>query len=343
MGLGIAGIAVCRELDRRNLSYIVYDSAKDNATSIAGGVVNPVVIKRINPAWRASEFLSEAAVFYKDLQEDLNGDFCKRNDVLRILSSVEEQNNWLVGSDTTKLRDLIDPTPITTNNEAIHAPFGFGLVKGCLQLDTGRLINSFNEYLLSTDRLISSSFSHKELSESNGRLYIGEISAKKLILTQGVGVLNHYFGKLDCLIPKKGEYLTFRSPGLKLKQILKGKYFIIPKGGNTYQTGATFVHGETSSAPTEKSKVQMVEALEKIIKVPYEIIDQAVGIRPTVKDRRPLAGRLEDDKDIYLLNGLGSRGLLMAPLLAQWLLNHAEDGQDLPSEVDVNRYLTQQI
>ena len=52
---------------------------------------------------------------------------------------------------------------------------------------------------------------------------------------------------------------------------------------------------------------------------PFEILSHNSGIRPTTKDRRPLLGRHTTLKRLHLLNGLGTRGVLMAPLLSEWL------------------------
>ena len=63
----------------------------------------------------------------------------------------------------------------------------------------------------------------------------------------------------------------------------------------------------------------MVEKLKKVIDVPYKIIGQAAGIRPAVKDRRPLVGIHKTHKNLAVLNGLGTRGVMIAPTLAKEL------------------------
>ena len=62
------------------------------------------------------------------------------------------------------------------------------------------------------------------------------------------------------------------------------------------------------------------------------------GIRPTVADRRPLVGQHETHKNLYVMNGLGSRGVLIAPSIAKDLIAHIEDDITLPKEIDINRF-----
>jgi len=38
------------------------------------------------------------------------------------------------------------------------------------------------------------------------------------------------------------------------------------------------------------------------------------------------------------LNGLGSRGVLIAPSVAKDLIAYIEDGVPLPDEIDINRF-----
>jgi glycine/D-amino acid oxidase-like deaminating enzyme len=80
-----------------------------------------------------------------------------------------------------------------------------------------------------------------------------------------------------------------------------------------------------------------VASLSKLIKCPFEVVDQMAGMRPTVKDRRPLLGILSSEH-ILFFNGLGTRGLGMAPLLSQQLYNFTEQNIPLPEEINIQRF-----
>ena len=67
-------------------------------------------------------------------------------------------------------------------------------------------------------------------------------------------------------------------------------------------------------------------------------MNHVAGIRPTVKDRRPLVGQHEKYSNLYILNGLGTRGVMIAPYVAEKLFNFIEKGEDLDKEIDVNRF-----
>jgi glycine/D-amino acid oxidase-like deaminating enzyme len=70
----------------------------------------------------------------------------------------------------------------------------------------------------------------------------------------------------------------------------------------------------------------------------YKIIKEEVGIRPSVKDRRPLIGNHKEHKNYFIFNGMGSRGCFMAPLLAKEFIAFTEEHKPLHPEVDLNRF-----
>ena len=70
----------------------------------------------------------------------------------------------------------------------------------------------------------------------------------------------------------------------------------------------------------------------------FEVVNQRAGIRPTVSDRRPLVGRHPNHKQMYVLNGLGTRGVLIAPAMAEALYAFIETDTPLAEEIDINRF-----
>ena len=57
VGLGIAGITFCEELEKNNKTFIVYDTGDVASTKVSAGVINPVVLKRFTPVWNAKEHI----------------------------------------------------------------------------------------------------------------------------------------------------------------------------------------------------------------------------------------------------------------------------------------------
>ena len=112
----------------------------------------------------------------------------------------------------------------------------------------------------------------------------------------------------------------------------------MPLGDDCYKVGATFNWDDKTLIPTKEGKLELMEKLKKVINVPYTIIDQTAGIRPTLKDRIPMVGIHSDFPQLAILNGLGTRGVMIAPSVAKNLFNHLEKGELLDKEIDIKRF-----
>ncbi|MEM7186012.1 MAG: FAD-dependent oxidoreductase [Bacteroidota bacterium] len=337
VGLGVAGISFCEQLRKHGKRFVVYDPGRETATNIAGGVVNPVVLKRFTPVWNVHQFLPLAYPFYKGIADTLETPCIEKTLLYRIFSNAEEQNNWMVASDSLRLAPYLSSEIIENTNTAIEAPFGFGSVKEVFRIDTPVMSKAYREALARDEILISESFEHDHLRDQGTFFQYKTYKAHKIVFAEGAGAVRNPFFRVDCLIPKKGEYIWVKAPQWRLKGILKGSVFVIPQGNDHYKVGATFDHHGKEATITQQGREQLESALRKIMNRPFEVVDQVVGMRPTVKDRRPLLGSLDHDR-MFFYNGLGTRGLMMAPLLSKLLYEFAENRRPLANDIDIQRF-----
>jgi len=338
VGLGIAGLTFCEQLLQHKKRFIVIDTPNYNASAIAGGVCHPMVLKRFTLAWNASNFLTHARPFYKTLEERLNISFVEDIPVKRIFSNAEEQNDWAVASDKNAIGPHLYGKVEQNSITGVIAPYGFGRVRGSFKLNTPKLLQNYREWLVKNNAMSTHSFDFENLSISAEGINYQDIHAKHIVFAEGALARNNPFFPHQALIGKKGEYIIVHCPDLELHEILKGKCFIIPLGDDRYKVGATFAHEDHSNQISEAGKEELIEAFKKIVTLPFEVVDHMAGVRPTVKDRRPLIGDHDAKMNIHFLNGLGTRGIMMAPTLSKWLLEHIETGETIPSEVNIQRF-----
>ena len=337
VGLGIAGICFCEELDKHGKSFIAIDNGQEGATAKSGGVLNPTVLKRFNAAWNVSQFYPVAVSFYKKLSEKLNQELFRETPILRIFKSVEEQNNWSVASDKRELQQFLSSTFVQNENPSIQAEFGFGEVLGTARIDTFTLLDGYKNYLKAENKLLIEEFQYEKLQiVPNGVIY-NNMAAQKIIFCEGSAVIHNPFFPVTGIIPNKGEYLTIKAPTLNLKKFLKGSLYIIPLGDSLYKVGGTFGRDDVSPNPTIEAREEILSKLKTMISCPFEVVDQSVGIRPTTIDRKPLVGSFAENPRLAFINGLGSRGFTMAPLLSEILYKNVTNGDTIPPEMDINR------
>lgn len=338
VGLGIAGICFSEQLSVNGKTFMVVDKGQNTSTGVSGGVLNPTVLKRFTAAWNAKEFTETSFSFYSALSVKLKQTFVQEISILRILSSVEEQNNWMIASDKHNLAAYLSSEVIINENPNIEAPFGFGGVYGAGRIFPSELLQAYRTHLACSKLLISEEMQYDALVFSEENVQYKDVSAKKIIFAEGANAINNPLFPREDLVPNKGEYIIVHAPDLQTKAILKGPMMLIPLGNDNYKVGASYGRGETSYNTTEIAKDEISAKLQKMISCPFEVIDQVAGVRPTVKDRKPLMGSLSNNNRSVFFNGLGTRGIMMAPRLSELLFDYCENGASLPSEVNINRF-----
>jgi glycine/D-amino acid oxidase-like deaminating enzyme len=338
VGLGLAGLAFAEELIAANKTFIVFEDDSQTSSLVAGGVYNPVILKRFTPVWNAKEQLEVALPFYTKIEKRLKIKVDEKFVIKKSFKSIEDQNNWFSALDKPKLKDYLDTTLDTKDYNGVLANFSFGNVIGAGRIDTKKLVESYRSYLEENDLIRFENLEHKELTFDSEFANYKDIQATKIVFCEGYGVKNNPYFKYLPLNEAKGELLTIHAPELNIDFLLKSTLFVMPLGDHLYKVGATFNWTDKTSNPSEEGKEELVEKLKKVINVPYKIINQTAGIRPTVSGRRPLVGVHPKYTQLIVLNGLGTRGVMIAPTVAKNLFNHLEHEEILNEEIDIKRF-----
>ena len=338
IGLGLSGIAFVEELIKSDKSFVVFENASQVSSVVAGGVYNPVILKRFTPVWNGHEQLEKALPFYQQLEEKLEVTLDYRFPTKKVFTSVGDENNWYIASDKPMLSHYMNPKISKEKIKGVIGNFGFGELTGTGRIDTPLLVTSYKEYIRSLGSLINEAFDYSKVKIEEGKVKYEDITAKRVVFCEGFGLKKNPFFNYLPLNGTKGETLTIHAPELQIDFLLKGSVFVMPLGGDNYKVGATFNWTDKTSIPTEEGRKELEDKLQKLISVPYKIVEQSAGIRPTVKDRRPLVGTHPKHSQLAILNGLGTRGVMVAPTVAENLFNHLEKGEELDSEIDIKRF-----
>ena len=337
VGLGLAGIAYCEQLLEHGKSFVVFENNAQTSSLIAGGVYNPVVLKRFTPAWNGHEQLQYALPRYKQLERKLNVPLDTPLTTKKILTTIHDQNNWFTALDKPNLSKYMNPTIEKEKINGITSKFGFGVLQGTGRIDTHALIAGYKNYLKRKNYLIEKTFNYEHLKLGKN-LFYKTIKASKIVFCEGFGLIKNPFFNYLPLRGTKGEMVTIYAPNLRINFLLKSSVFVMPLGNEYYKVGATFNWTDKTSIPTKAGRQELQKKLNTTLSVPYTITHQTAGIRPTVKDRRPLVGKHPKHSNLAVLNGLGTRGVIIAPTAARHLFTHLELGKTLDNEIDIARF-----
>lgn len=338
VGSGLAGIAFAETLLQNNKSFVVFDNHSQNSTKIAGGLYNPVILKRFSEVWNAAAQLEIADRFYESIEKKLKIQFDFKIPIYRKFFSVEEQNNWFAASDKPNLAPFLSTTISHKKFTAIDSPFGYGEVLQTGYVDTVVLLTQYHAYLKQMKLFVESAFDYSQLQLFDDHLEYQNVKAKHIVFAEGFGMhANPFFNYLP-LDGTKGELFVISAPELDIDVIVNTSVFIIPLGNHLFKVGATYNWEDKTDALTDKGKQELLDRIKEILTCDFEIVEHFAGVRPTVKDRWPLIGSHPIYKNLHILNGLGTRGVMLAPSMAMDLFDCIEKGKSLDKSIDIKRF-----
>lgn len=337
VGQGISGTVLAKTIENKSLSYFVIDS-NDKVTSskVAAGIMQPISLKRCVLSWRGEEFFNFSKLFYEKFDALLKSNHFSPIKLIRIFSSFEEQNNWM-GKSSSKVYENHLGTD-NYNYKNIINQYGSSEVKTASRLKVDKFLNSSKAYFKEKKRFVEESFDMRHIYKHNNRFVYKKISAKHIIMCQGVkAIKNNVFNHLP-IIPNKGELIDIQSNHLPKVMLSKG-VFNLPLEKNRYTLGSTYNHKDLSQSITDYAKEQLLNNFKKITDISgFKVLNHKYGFRPTTIDRKPVIGEHPEIKNLYIFNGMGSKAVLMAPLLAKELIESIIDNKKLNPKVCVTRF-----
>jgi glycine/D-amino acid oxidase-like deaminating enzyme len=339
VGLGLAGVAFCEQLQKSHRSFVVFEDSSQQSSKVAAGLYNPTVLKRFTAAWRGPELMTKSIPMYREIEDKLQIQIDSQLSIWRKLNNVSDQNNWLVASDQPGLESFLESAIVQSSNTSVNAPFGFGVVNQTGTIDTHQLVSAYAHDLKNKGLLMETSIVYEDIVQEEVCIKYQSIRCKQIVFCEGYGVKKNPFFKYLPLKGNKGELLVIKAPNLNVDVILKAGVFVIPLGNDCYKVGATYNPVDKDSIPSAKAKEDLLDKLQKLIRTDFKVVSHVAGVRPTVVDRKPLVGQHPKHERLFILNGLGSRGVLIAPFVAQSLFENIENQTALAPEIDIHRFL----
>jgi len=338
VGGGIAGLCFAEILRQNNKSFMVITDKSQNSSVIAAGLYNPVILKRFSLPKDSEKHLHFMTSFYNTIEMRLGVRFNYKLPIYRRFTSVEEQNDWFIAADKPSLTNLLSTNIKSNTYKCIDAPFGFGEVMGTGYVDTATFITSCHKELIQSHQIQSYSFDYSDISIQDGCVSYKDFKSRHIVFADGFGIRSNPFFSYLPLDGTKGEILIISAPDLKLDVSINSGIFILPMGNDFYKVGATYEWDDKTPIPTEKARLEIINKLEEILLCDYTVVNHLAGIRPTVKDRKALIGTHPEYNNVHLLNGLGTRGVMLGPSMANELYQAIEHGHVIARDINLSRF-----
>lgn len=318
VGQGIAGTMLAHFLTQTgNKIFVIDDFNSSSSSNVAAGIIHPITGRRLVKTGLYDEAFPIAVETYLQLEKEFKKDFFYRIPIIEIFSSVKNKNDWELKSAESGFEKLTGKILGPSFNPAINAPFGAieVLGGGCLKLK--ELVQAFRTSLLQKNLLLNEKMDFVELSADEKGIRYRDITARKIIFCEGFHAQQNPFFKSLPFQPSKGEVLIVKCKALSETEIINKSIYILPLGNRLFKIGSTFDWNNLNDVPTLSAREKLMKEFSSVAKSDFEVVDHFAAVRPTVKDRKPFVQTHPSNKNIAILNGLGTKGVLLAPYLAK--------------------------
>jgi glycine/D-amino acid oxidase-like deaminating enzyme len=338
-GQGLAGTVLAFQLHQRGHEVKVMDTLKETSASrVAAGMWNPVSFRRVIPTWRAHTLIPEMHAVYSSMEQLLGIRVVHRIPVVRIFPNEEYARTWEKAQDSD-VGTFLAIANQRKLHENISAPHGYGEVIEAGYVDLPLLLNVWQEFMRKQGAWIDQKW-EGAISHSDEGVDVAGERYDAVVLCLGTGAATDPLtADWDFLRKNKGEVLTLKLPGIQLDHVLNKGKWLLPVGEETYRLGSSYEWQQTDLEPSPGVREQLLDVLKQMLPdISPEIQEHKVGIRPTVKDRRPVVGAHPKHPHVWVLNGLGTRGVMLAPHCASYLADRLEGKRELDLELDPSRF-----
>ena len=336
IGGGIAGSSLAIQLMKRGVGVTLLDRGTNHSSAVASGMVNPMVFRRMNLSWRADDMLPYARDFYLELEDTLKAKFYNTLRIRRFFSSEQERGYWEKKQHEAEYQkyltlhdDFDEKVPLAKSE------FGSGIVKNAFWIRSKLFMEKMHLFLkeqkvLKYGQFEPAEFIQEELS------YCGLRYDAVVFCCGSDNDKITYFNQAN-IQHNRGQILHIESSELSQHELWNRKGFILPVGGEKFMLGATYEWNEPNLNITAEAREKLEGVFQTITNASYKVNGQTVGMRPTVSDRRPVMGEHPDAKGLFIFNGLGTKGYMLAPLLSLEMAQFMTEGKALHEEVVFSR------
>lgn len=339
VGQGVSGTWLSYYLWKEGHSFIVIDrNDRDASSRLSAGVINPVTGRRHVEVWLAGEIIPFARLAYQELGQQLNCKTISEKTIIDFFPTPQMRQSFLdrVMEGNDHLSELTD---LSAFDSFFKFDFGAGEIKPVYTAHLENILPAWRKWLSENDLLREESFTGADLQIIDNKIRYRDIRADKIIFCDGTaGADNRWFSNLP-FAPNKGEILIAEIPGLPNNHLYKKGMVMVPlEKEDLWWIGSDYKWEYQDLLPTKAFRDKTESILKQWLKIPYTIVDHLAGVRPATLERRPFVGIHPVQKNIGILNGMGTKGCSLAPFFAKQLCDHLCSGQPLLPEADVNRF-----
>jgi glycine/D-amino acid oxidase-like deaminating enzyme len=342
VGQGLAGTTLALHLlDLGKKIQIVNDTSLPSSSKVAAGIFNPLTGKKLVKTWLADELFPYAQTFYSGMDQKLGIQCLHPTAIYRPFRSIEEQNAYLAQTADPAVASYVSEGDKVPDVSAyIRNDYGGLEVVKSGWIDLPLMLDSSGAYFRQEGLLIEESFRNEELEITDDFIGWKGQRFRMVIFCEGFqATKNPLFNWLP-FAPVKGELLHVATKEILKPYIINQGIFILPVNETECRVGATYSWHNLDWDATQEARKELETKFYQLFKGGYTIENQVAGVRPSSQDRRPIIGLHPAHPNVGIINGLGTKGVTLAPYFAKQFADHLENGKELNLLVNIKRYFS---
>ena len=339
IGQGLCGTWLSWYLTKENRSFILVDKNETTTPSkISAGIINPVTGRRMVKVWMADQILSFAHDAYNEIGKFLGISAISQKNIIDFFPNPHQRQVFLERMEEGE--EYLHSYPEQNQfNQFFNYDLGCGEIRHCYMAHLEILLPAWRKQLKDNGQLLEENFEMESCAIKEQSIQYKSIIAEKMIFCDGLSSFeNPFFNQLP-FASNKGEALIVEIPGLPAEHIYKKGFLLAPlRNWDIFWLGSNYQWSFSHTAPSKEFYEQAERHLQAWLKSSFKILEHKAALRPATIERRPFVGLHPHQKNIAILNGMGTKGCSLAPFFVNQLIKHLLYKKEILPEADVKRF-----
>ena len=339
VGQGLAGTLLAYQMHKNNIPFkIVVDPKQKSASEVAAGLINPLVFKRLTKSWMVDDLFPKMYETYAEMEKLLSVKFIEQKEMIKPLAE-QDLPMWQKRIKQGKMNHYIDRIDKDLKLDGFKNIEHYGALLQTGSCNLNVLIQSMRRFFKKHHHLVEDHLKIEDVTFTDKYVNWKDFSAERIIFCRGYQDAKNSLFPSDSFYLTKGELIEIEAKSLCEDYILNKNLFVLPTGKHHFKVGATYQWDIIDEETSEKGKSELLTKLDRLIDTEYSILNHWAGVRPTVKDRRPILGIHPQNDRLAIFNGLGTKGVMLAPHFSEQMLQLLENPEaKIDDEVKLDRF-----
>lgn len=344
-GAGLAGAVAAFHLSQTyRVLVLEADVPASGASGLAAGIANPLMSLWARPVWR----MEEAVAALEELIEAVGAaDLIRRDGLLRPASDARQAEAFeRVARERPDQATWLSSAASVERFPAVAAPHGALWNGTAMVVETAAFVRRLLDRARHNGAELRTGAVLMGWEEDQDAIRVrfrsdgagARVTTHRLLLAVGREYVDFPELVRLRLHAVKGQLVRVRRPAPLIDlPHLAGRGYVLVES-DSLVLGSSYEHRFCDLDPNPDQTRAILATTSEMVPAlaDADVLEERTGVRVTVPGiRLPMVGPLPDQPRVWLFTGLGSKGLLMAPLVGRQLTNYLHDPTRIPRDIRV--------